>query len=89
VRLRAFESGPGEDAGARGEAEQLCLEQLWRILGGTAQAPPWPRVDRVLGEHGIRRDSAAGRREFEKRLEWRRASGLNEFDAPAVWGQAE
>ncbi len=36
--------------------------------------PPWLRVDRLLGEHGIQRDSPAGRAEFEKRLELRRAS---------------
>jgi len=34
---------------------------------------PWLRVDRVLGEHGIPKDSPAGREQFEKRLEWRRA----------------
>ncbi len=33
----------------------------------------WLRVDRLLGEHGIRKDSEAGRKEFEKRLESRRA----------------
>jgi len=31
-------------------------------------------VDRLLGEHAIPRDSAAGREQFEKRMEWRRAS---------------
>jgi putative transposase len=30
---------------------------------------PWLRVERLLGEHGIPKDSAAGRREFEKRME--------------------
>ena len=34
--------------------------------------PPWLRVDRVLGEWGIPKDSAAGRRELELRLEARR-----------------
>ncbi len=36
--------------------------------------PPWLRVDRLLGEHGIPNDSAAGRAEFEKRMELRRAA---------------
>jgi len=29
-------------------------------------------VDRLVGEHGIQKDSAAGRREFERRMERRR-----------------
>jgi len=39
-----------------------------------AERPAWLRVDRVFGESGIPQDSAAGRREFERRLESRRAS---------------
>ncbi len=35
--------------------------------------PGWLRVDRLLGEHGIARDTASGRREFEGRMESRRA----------------
>lgn len=31
----------------------------------------WLRVDRVLGEHGIARDTASGRREFSRRMEGR------------------
>lgn len=34
--------------------------------------PGWLRVDRLLGEMGIPKDSATGRREFERRLEQRR-----------------
>jgi hypothetical protein len=30
------------------------------------------RVDRLLGEWGIPKDSAGGRRVFEERMEWRR-----------------
>src|SRR5436190_3882473 len=36
------------------------------------QRAPWLRVDRLLGEHHIPRDSAAGCDEFEKRMELRR-----------------
>jgi hypothetical protein len=36
------------------------------------------RVDRLLGEHGIGEDSAAGRREFESRMESRRAEESDE-----------
>jgi hypothetical protein len=37
-----------------------------------AQRPQWLRVDRLLGEKGIGRDSAAGRREFSRQMEVRR-----------------
>jgi putative transposase len=30
--------------------------------------PSWLRVDRLLGEHGLTKDSAASRREFERRM---------------------
>src|SRR5437879_3399993 len=43
--------------------------------------PKWLRVSRVLGECGITRDSAAGRRQFEQRMESRRASDESEFQA--------
>ena len=38
------------------------------------QRPAWLRVDRVLGESGIAKDSAAGRREFERLMEQRRGA---------------
>ena len=37
--------------------------------------PPWLRVDRLLGEHGIEEDSAKGRMEFARRMEQRRGEG--------------
>ena len=37
--------------------------------------PAWLRVDRVLGEYGIRDDSAEGRIEFQRRMEQRRSEG--------------
>jgi putative transposase len=30
--------------------------------------PPWSRVDRLLGEHGLQNDTAATRREFDRRI---------------------
>jgi len=36
--------------------------------------PGWLRVERLLGEHGIPKDSKAGRREFGRRMELRRQS---------------
>src|SRR6185436_8524366 len=42
--------------------------------------PSWLRVDRVLGEAGIPRDSAPGRKEFAQRMEVRRRE-----DDPELW----
>src|SRR5947209_15829221 len=51
-------------------------------LKGRGRRPPWLRVDRLLGEHGIQRDSPAGRAQFERRMELRRAAeDGEEFDA--------
>jgi hypothetical protein len=36
------------------------------------------RVDRLLGEHGIGQDSAAGRQEFERQMERRRLESIDE-----------
>jgi len=42
--------------------------------------PKWLRVDRVLGEAGIPKDSPAGRKEFYKQMELRRWE-----DHPEIW----
>ena len=50
-------------------------------LKGRGARPSWLRVDRLLGEHGIQRDTPAGRAEFERRMELRRAAeDEEEFD---------
>jgi REP element-mobilizing transposase RayT len=41
-------------------------------LGVPRRRPAWLRVDRVLGEHGIKADDLRGRREFERRMETQR-----------------
>jgi REP element-mobilizing transposase RayT len=50
----------------------------WSSLGWYAAArehrPSWMRVDRLLGEHGIPADDAAGRQEFERRMRVRRGA---------------
>lgn len=43
-------------------------------LKAPSKRPAWLRVDRLLGEHGIPRDSPAGRRNLEARVEERRSS---------------
>jgi putative transposase len=64
---------------------QRLLEYPWSSFGFYLAAPPhrpsWLRVDRLLGEHGIGQDTAAGRQEFERRMESRRAAGGD----PAEW----
>src|SRR5208282_3402867 len=40
--------------------------------------PDWIRVDRLLGEHGMGEDSAAGRQAFERRMEIGRAEETDE-----------
>ena len=45
-------------------------------LAATQYRPAWLRVDRLLAEHGIGQDTAAGRLEFERRLEARRLEAV-------------
>jgi putative transposase len=58
-------------------AQSRLLEYPWSSFGYYLKAgkdrPKWLRVDRLLGEHGIEKDTAFGRREFERRMESRRA----------------
>ena len=44
-------------------------------LQSPRKRPGWLKVERLLGEHGIPRDSEAGRREFGRRMESRRLEG--------------
>jgi len=50
-------------------------------LAAPEHRPAWLRVDRLLGEHGIGQDTAAGREEFERRMEARR----QEEGDPEAW----
>jgi len=51
-------------------------------LASPTERPSWLRVDRLLGEWGIPKDSPAGRRAFSEKLEWRRKEELkDEFRA--------
>ena len=53
--------------------EERLLAYPWSSFiwyaAAPAHRPKWMRVDRLLGEHGLGEDTAAARREFEKRLE--------------------
>ena len=65
--------------------EDRLLAYPWSSFGWYLAAPEhrpgWMRVDRLLGEHGIQGDSAAGRQEFERHMEARR---LEEVDEEAL-----
>jgi len=57
---------------AEGELVDYAWSSYPEYLKPPKQRPEWLRVDRLLGEMGIRRDSAAGRREFREVMEARR-----------------
>ena len=64
------------------ERENPLESFLWSSHPAYLRSPRkrhgWLRVDRLLGEHGIRRDDSRGRREFLRRMETRRAEGEDE-----------
>jgi len=66
-------------------AEAPLKSYLWssfpEYLKRAARRPAWLRVDRLLGEHGIPKDSPAGREVFERRME---ESRLGE-EQPQAW----
>jgi len=70
-------------AGLLGPEDRL-LGYPWSSLGWFLAVPEhrprWMRVDRLLGEHGIAEDTAAGRREFERRIEARREQEMDEAE---------
>ena len=58
------------------KVRQPLSDYVWSsyrlYLGAPSRRPGWLRVDRLLGEWGIPKDSVAGRRVFGERMEWRR-----------------
>jgi len=64
--------------------EQPLQEYRWssypEYLKRARQRPAWLRMDRVLGELGIRRDDRAGRQHFAQAMEGRRGK-----DQPGDW----
>ena len=68
--------------------EQRLLEYPWSSFGlylaAAPHRPVWLRVDRLLGEHGIQQDNAAGREQFERRMERRRAEASDGEEWKAV-----
>ena len=56
------------------------------ICSRRRSGPPWLRVERLLGERGIPKDSAAGRQQFERQMEERRAQETESDFKPIRWG---
>jgi putative transposase len=74
---RAKWLAPGQGVGT------FAWSSLRYYLQSPGKRPGWLRVGRLLGEHGIPRDSKEGRREFGRRLEGRcqAEAGPGEFKA--------
>ena len=55
------------------KADEPLETYRWSSYGAylkvPSKRPSWLRVDRTLGEHGVRRDDRGGRMEFSKRME--------------------
>ncbi len=66
--------------------EQFAWSSYGDYLRPARQRPVWLRVDRLLGEKGIPRDSAAGRREFARLTEQRRRADQAEEFTPVERG---
>jgi putative transposase len=64
------------------KADDRLMAYPWSSFGlylaAREHRPSWLRVDRLLGEHGIEQDTALSRREFEQRMEIRRAAEQSE-----------
>ena len=64
-------------------AEEPLKQYVWSsfpaYLEPPSSRPGWLRTDRLLGECGIPKDSAAGRHEYERRLEYLRAQDSKEL----------
>jgi REP element-mobilizing transposase RayT len=74
-------------------AEERLLSYPWSslvwFLAAPEHRPRWMRVNRLLGEHGIGGDTAAGRGEFERRMEARRHEAMEEAEYEPLrrgWG---
>jgi len=57
---------------AKAGLEDFRWSSYGDYLSSPGQRPVWLRVDRLLGEKGIPKDSQAGRKEFERQMERRR-----------------
>jgi putative transposase len=66
--------------------EEFPWSSYGDYLKAARQRPVWLRVDRLLGEKGIPKDSPAGRREFARLTEQRRREDLSKEFKPVERG---
>lgn len=66
--------------------EEFSWSSYGEYLKPARQRPAWLRVDRLFGEKGIPKDSAAGREEFARLTEERRWADLTEEFKPVQRG---
>jgi putative transposase len=66
--------------------KDFCWSSYRDYLNPAGQRPVWLRVDRLLGEKGIPKDSRAGREEFERQMERRRWEELEPEFKPVERG---
>jgi REP element-mobilizing transposase RayT len=63
------------------KSEQRLREYPWsswrEYLKKPGKRPSWLRVDRVMGEWGVKEDNAAGRRQLERAMEQRKELGTS------------
>jgi REP element-mobilizing transposase RayT len=62
--------------GAHGKLASFAWSSFGYYLKRPGRRPRWLRVSRLLGEHGILRDSKEGRREFGRRMELNRLAEI-------------
>ncbi len=91
-KLRIEYSGAMYHVMSRGDQrEDIFRDDRWSSYGEylkpPGQRPGWLRVDRLLGEKGIPKDSEAGRRQFGLQMERRRAeeSGADDEQIRRDW----
>ena len=72
--------------GAKAKLKDFPWSSYGDYLNAPGQRPAWLRVDRLLGEKGIPKDSVAGRAEFERQMERRRWEELAEEFKPVERG---
>ncbi len=61
---------------AKASLKDFRWSSYGQYLKPPSQRPDWLRVERLLGEKGMPRDSMAGRQEFERQMERRRREDL-------------
>ena len=85
-KLRVEYPGAIYHAMNRGDRREPIFTNDYPLhLQEAAQRPAWLRVDRLLGEWGIPKDSAAGREQFAGQMEARRrAEGVGGYE-PQGW----